>query len=161
MKTYKKASEIRVGVIGYGGAFNMGRQHLLEMQKAGMTPVAVAEVDPARLAIAKTDFPGIGTISSVDSKPKQGVLEITGTKGTLVLDHGHTTLFQQLKDRSVQTRIKNPDSEGHRYYENIAAHLTGKADLIITAEWSRRPIHILDLATRSTRAGKSLPAKYK
>ncbi len=344
MKSYKKASEIQVGVIGYGGAFNMGRQHLLEMQKAGMTPVAVAEVDPGRLAIAKTDFPGIGTfssvtemlksspvnlvviitphnthaalaieclkagrhvvcekplaittaetdamiaaakksgvmlstyhnrhwdglilqavelvkkkkvlgdviriechmggysqpgdwwrtsrsisggilydwgvhlleyslqlidapirevsgfahegfwapktkwkndtnedegflvvrfegpqwlsltISSVDSKPKQGILEITGTKGTLVLDHAHSTLFQQLKDRSVQTRIKNPASAGHLYYENIAAHLTAKADLIITAEWSRRPIHILDLATRSAKAGKALPAKYR
>lgn len=344
MKTFKKAAQIQVGVIGYGGAFNMGRQHLLEMQKAGMTPVAVAEVDPDRLAIAKTDFPGIGTfssvtemlksspvnlvviitphnthaalaieclkagrhvvcekplaittaetdamiaaakkwgvmlstyhnrhwdglilqavelvkkkkvlgdviriechmggysqpgdwwrtsrsisggilydwgvhlleyslqlidapirevsgfahegfwapktkwksdanedegflvvrfdgaqwlsltITSVDSKPKQGVLEITGTKGTLVLDHAHSTLFQQLKDRSVQTQIKNPAGEGHRYYENIAAHLTGKADLIITAEWSRRPIHILDLATRSAKAGKALPAKYQ
>ena len=70
MKTHKKPSDIKVGVIGYGGAFNMGRQHLKEMQAAGMTPVAVAEVDPSRLAVAKTDFPGIETYSSVTAMLK-------------------------------------------------------------------------------------------
>jgi predicted dehydrogenase len=65
MKKYKNASDIRVGVIGYGGAFNMGRGHLQEMEQAGMTPVAVCEVDAERLKIAETDFPGIQTYSKV------------------------------------------------------------------------------------------------
>ena len=343
MKTYKKSPDIKVGVIGYGGAFNMGRQHLKEMQAAGMTPVAVAEVDPSRLAVAETDFPGIETYSSVsamlkgspvdmvviitphnthaplaieclnagrhvvcekplaittaevdamikaakksgvmlstyhnrhwdgrirqaveliktrkvigdvfriechmggyskpgdwwrtsrtisggvlydwgvhlleyslqlidapvgevsgfahegfwaphtkwkadanedegflvvrfkgpqwltlsithlDSKPKEGWLEVTGTKGTLVFDGEHTTTYQHLKGRTVTTRYKNPHDEGFRYYENVAAFLTKKAPLVITAEWSRRPIHILDLAARSAKTGKALPAKY-
>lgn len=343
MKTYKKPSDITVGVIGYGGAFNMGRQHLREMQAAGMSPVAVAEVDPARLAVARADFPGIETYASVsamlrgsgvdmiviitphnthaklatqclkagrhvvcekplaittaevdamiraardsdvmlstyhnrhwdgrirqavglvkkqrvigdvfriechmggysqpgdwwrtsrsisggvlydwgvhlleyslqlldapvtevagfahegfwapktrwkgdtnedegflvvrfkgsqwltlcithlDSKPKDGWLEITGTKGTLVFDGDHTTICRHLKGRTVTTRLKNPRDEGFRYYENVAAFLTGKAPLVITAEWSRRPIHILDLAARSAKSGKALRAKY-
>jgi predicted dehydrogenase len=343
MKTHKKPSDIKVGVIGYGGAFNMGRQHLKEMQAAGMTPVAVAEVDPSRLAVAETDFPGIGTYSSVsamlkgspvdmvviitphnthaalaieclnagrhvvcekplaittaevdamikaakksgvmlstyhnrhwdgrilqavelvkkrnvigdvfriechmggyskpgdwwrtsrsisggvlydwgvhlleyslqlidapvgevsgfahegfwapqtkwkadanedegflvvrfkgsqwltltishlDSKPKEGWLEVTGTKGTLVFDGEHTTTHQYLKGRTITTRLKNPRDEGFRYYENVAAFLTKKAPLVITAEWSRRPIHILDLAARSAKTGKAIPAKY-
>jgi len=343
MKTHKKPSDIKVGVIGYGGAFNMGRQHLKEMQAAGMTPVAVAEVDPSRLAVAKTDFPGIGTFPSVgamlkgspvdmvaiitphnthaplaieclnagrhvvcekplaittaevdamiraakksgvmlsiyhnrhwdgrilqavdlvkkrkligdvfriechkggyskpgewwrtsrsisggvlydwgvhlleyslqlidapiaevsgfahegfwgpqtqwktdanedegflvvrfkdaqwltltithlDSKAKEGWIEITGTKGTLVIDGAHTTTHQHLKGRTVTTCYKNPPDEGFRYYENVAAFLTNKAPLIITAEWSRRPIHILDLAARSAKSGKAIPAKY-
>ena len=343
MKTYKKASDIKVGVIGYGGAFNMGRQHLKEMQAAGMTPVAVAEVDPSRLAVAETDFPGIGifpsvssmlkaspvdmvviitphnthaplaieclkagrhvvcekplaittaevdamiqaakksgvmlstyhnrhwdgrirqavelvkkrkvigdvyriechmggyskpgdwwrtsrsisggvlydwgvhlleyslqlidapvsevsgfahegfwaaqtkwkadanedegflvarfkgsqwltlTITQLDSKPKEGWLEVTGTKGALVFDGEHTTTYQHLKGRTVTTRYKNPQDEGFRYYENVAAFLTKKAPLVITAEWSRRPIHILDLAARSAKSGKAIPAKY-
>ncbi len=343
MKTYKKPSEIKVGVIGYGGAFNMGRQHLKEMQAAGMTPVAVAEVDPARLAVAEADFPGIGkyatvtkmlqgspvdmvviitphnthaalaveclkagrhvvcekplaittsevdamiaaakksgvmlstyhnrhwdgrirqavdliknrgligdvfriechmggyskpgdwwrtsrsisggilydwgvhlleyslqlidapvkevsgfahegfwapqtrwkndtnedegflvvrfkgsqwltlSVSHLDSKGKEGWLEITGTKGTLVFDGDSTTLHQHIKDRKVTTRMKNPADEGFRYYENVAAYLTKKAPLVITAEWSRRPIHILDLASKSAKTGKALPAKY-
>jgi len=343
MKTYKKPSEIKVGVIGYGGAFNMGRQHLKEMQAAGMTPVAVAEVDPARLAVAEADFPGIGkyptvskmlqgspvdmvviitphdthaalaveclqagrhvvcekplaittaevdamiaaakksgvmlstyhnrhwdgrirqavdliknrrligdvfriechmggyakpgdwwrtsrsisggilydwgvhlleyslqlidapvkevsgfahegfwapqtkwkndanedegflvvrfkgaqwltlSVSHLDSKGKEGWLEITGTKGTLVFDGDSTTIHQHIKDRKVTTRMKNPADEGFRYYENVAGYLTRKAPLVITAEWSRRPIHILDLASKSAKAGKALPAKY-
>lgn len=48
MKTFRKSSDIKVGVIGYGGAFNMGRAHLNEMRQAGMVPVAVAEIDPTR-----------------------------------------------------------------------------------------------------------------
>ena len=343
MKTHKKTSGIKVGVIGYGGAFNMGRQHLKEMQAAGMTPVAVAEVDPLRLAVAETDFPGIAiyssvaamlkgspvdmvvistphnthaalaieclnggrhvvcekplaitttevdamikaakksgvmlstyhnrhwdgrirqavelvkkrkligdvfriechmggyskpgdwwrtsrsisggvlydwgvhlleyslqlidapvgevsgfahegfwapqtkwkadanedegflvvrfkgaqwltlTITNLDSKPKEGWLEVTGTKGTLVFDGEHTTIHQNLKGRTVTTRLKNPRDEGFRYYENVAAFLTKKAPLVITAEWSRRPIHILDLAARSAKTGKAVPAKY-
>lgn len=343
MKTYKKPSEIKVGVIGYGGAFNMGGYHLNQIKLAGMTPVAVAEVDASRLEAAKKDFPGIETYSSVsallknspanliviitphnthaalaieclkagrhvvcekplaittkevdamiaaakksgvmlstyhnrhwdghilqavdlvkkrrvigdvvriechmggyskpgdwwrssrsisggilydwgvhlleyslqlidapvrevsgfakagfwaphtkwkqdtiedegflvvrfkgsqwltltittlDSKGKEGWMEITGTKGTLLFDSGHSTLYQHLKDRVVTTRMKNPPDEQRRYYENIAAFLTKKAPLIITAEWSRRPIHILDLAVQSAKTGKALPAKY-
>ena len=41
MARFKQAKDIKVGVIGYGGAFNMGRAHLGEMQKAGMTPAEV------------------------------------------------------------------------------------------------------------------------
>jgi scyllo-inositol 2-dehydrogenase (NADP+) len=32
--------------------------------------------------------------------------------------------------------------------------------LVITAEWSRRPIHILDLGVRSARLGRALPAEH-
>ena len=40
MKRFPDAGAIKVGVVGYGGAFNMGRAHLNEMKRAGMTPVA-------------------------------------------------------------------------------------------------------------------------
>jgi predicted dehydrogenase len=65
MALFKKAADIKVGCIGYGGAFNMGRAHLKEMQKAGMTPTAVAEIDASRLKVAETDFPGIQTYTDV------------------------------------------------------------------------------------------------
>ena len=61
MKQFKKASDIKVGVIGYGGAFNMGRHHFNEMKRAGMTPLAVTEKDKARLKVAAEEFPGIET----------------------------------------------------------------------------------------------------
>ena len=65
MKTYKKAKDIKVGVVGYGGAFNMGKAHLTPMEAAGMTPAAVADTDESRLAVAKEEFPGIATFNSV------------------------------------------------------------------------------------------------
>ena len=67
MKVFKEAGDIRCAVIGYGGAFNMGHAHLSQMQGAGMTPVAVAEIDAERLEIAKRDFEGIHTFTTVAS----------------------------------------------------------------------------------------------
>ena len=67
MPPFKQARDIKVGVIGYGGAFNMGRQHLTFMKRAGMTPVEVSEIDETRLKVAEEEFPGIQTYSSVDN----------------------------------------------------------------------------------------------
>ncbi len=67
MSSFKTSQDIKVGVIGYGGAFNMGRQHLTFMKKAGMTPVAVAELDETRLKVAQEEFPGIETYTSVSA----------------------------------------------------------------------------------------------
>jgi len=74
--TFKKPSDIKVGVIGYGGAFNMGRGHLNEMKKAGMTPFAVCEIDPARLEVAQADFPGIETYDSLSKMLKQSDVDL-------------------------------------------------------------------------------------
>jgi predicted dehydrogenase len=343
MPHYSKASEIKVGVVGYGGAFNMGRSHLLQMKAAGMTPVAVTEVDPSRLKVAETDFPGIETyatldamlkkssvdlvvlitphnthaplalkclkagrhvvsekplaittaevnamiaaakksgvmlstyhnrhwdgrileavrqikkdkvigsivriechmggygkpgdwwrssrkisggilydwgvhlleyslqlidsemtevsgfahhghwaphtawkadtnedegyvvvrfksgqwltlmISNIDSKPKEGWLEITGTKGTYLIDGDTVKIFAHAEGRTTITQFRSPADEGQRYYDNVSDHLVKGKPLVITAEWSRRPIQILDLAVRSAKLGKSLPAQH-
>ncbi len=339
---FKHASEIKVGVIGYGGAFNMGRSHLQDMQKAGMTPRAVAEPDAARLAVAAQDFPGIQTYASVDellaksdvnlvviitphnthatlalkclragrhvvcekpiaittkecdamiaaakkagvmlstyhnrhwdgsilkalevlrsgvigdlvrveshlggwgkpgdwwrssksisggilydwgvhvleytlqlvnsevtevtgfakrgfwaaqskwgkdtiedegyavvrfksgvwatlcitqidANPKRGMVDVTGTKGTFWWDYDNHEITVRDGDKTTVTKGKNPPVEWHKYYSNIAAHLTMGEPLVITPEWSRRPIHILDLADRSANEGRTLKAKY-
>jgi len=344
MKKYKKAADIKVGVIGYGGAFNMGRAHLNEMKKAGMTPTAVAEIDTARLAVASQDFPGIETyanvaqmlkksavdllaiitphnthaqlaiqclkagrhvvcekplaittaecdamiaaarrqkvvlstyhnrhwdgwilqavemickkkvigdvfrveahmggwgqprdwwrasksisggilydwgvhlleymlqimradivevsgyaktgiwasqtrwkkdtnedegyavirfsngawgtlmISAVDSRPKPGWLEFTGTKGTYVMEPGAWELITHDGNQTISTKGPNMEGAGWKLYQNIADHLVKGEKLIITPEWARRPIHILDLANRSAKLGRALPAQYK
>jgi scyllo-inositol 2-dehydrogenase (NADP+) len=343
MKKYSSPDQITVGVVGYGGAFNMGRQHLQQMKAAGMTPVAVAEVDPARLAVASDDFPGIETyatvdemlagsavdlvvlitphnthaplalkclnagrhvisekplaittaevdamieaaqqqdvmlsayhnrhwdgrivqavelvknqnsigdvvriechmgsygkpgdwwrtsrtisggilydwgvhlleyslqlidapltevtgvahqgfwgpqtawkedanedegfllarfgsgqwltltITQIDSKGKEGWVEITGTKGTLLLDDNVSKLYRREDGKEVVTELPNPKDEGQLYYENVRDHLVDGAPLVITGEWARRPIHILDLAVQSAKSGRSLPAIY-
>ncbi len=341
MKTYASPADIRVGVVGYGGAFNMGRTHLEQMQAAGMTPVAVTEVDAARLAVATQDFPGIQTygsveemldksdvelvtlitphnthaplalqclragrhvvsekplaitleevdsmieaaeksgtmisayhnrhwdgrilqavdlvreqkligdvvriechmggygkpndwwrtsrtisggilydwgvhlleyslqlfdapltevtgvayhghwgpqtswkedanedesfvlarfengpwitlsVTSIDSKGKEGWLEITGTTGTLVVDAGNSKLYQREDGKFVVTQLPHPKDEGHLYYENVRDHLVDGAELVISASWARRPIQILDLAGQSARAGHAIKA---
>ncbi len=344
MPRYSQPSEITVGVVGYGGAFNMGKYHLDQMQKAGMRPLAVVELDAARLDVAKKEFPGIETyatvdamlaasqvqivviitphnthaeialkclkagrhvvcekpfaittaecdamiaaakaknlclstyhnrhwdghilkavelivtekaigevtrieahmgsygkpgdwwrtsktisggilydwgvhlleyslqlidgqisevtgvakngfwadqtkwkadanedeafalvrfkdgrwltlmITQLDANPKRGILEVTGTKGSYIIDFGSYELIQPQADgRTLITKGKNPEGQQHLYYQNIADHLVTDAPLIITPEWSRRPIHILDLADASAKQGRAIPATY-
>jgi scyllo-inositol 2-dehydrogenase (NADP+) len=58
--------KIKVGIIGYGGAFNMGRHHLKEiLQNPGFEAGAVCDTDPKRLEAAKQDFPTIETYSDL------------------------------------------------------------------------------------------------
>ncbi len=346
MKTYSNPAEIKVGVVGYGGAFNMGRQHLNEMRAAGMTPVAVTEVDAKRLAVATQDFPGIETygsvkdmlarskvdlvtvitphnthaplgleilgagrhcvlekpmaittaecdamiaaakdkgvivstyhnrhwdgwilkaleivragtigdvvrvdlhmgshnaphawwrssrsisggilydwgvhlleyalqvipspitevsgyahegywsaqaghpypkdanedeaqvtvrfasgqrvnlrLSSIDTTPERGFMKITGTKGAHLIEWNDYETTVALPGGLIQTtRGKNPDGQGHKFYENIAAHLTRGEALVITGEWARRPIHILDLGVQSAKQGRALPVVHR
>jgi predicted dehydrogenase len=345
MKKYENASDIKVGAIGYGGAFNMGKKHLQSMADAGMTPGAVCELDPARLEVAQEDFPGIETyqdlgemleqsdvdllaiitphnthaplalqclkagrhvvcekplaittdecdamiaaaeendamlstyhnrhwdgcvlqavkkiveekaigevvriqcrmggygpprdwwrssksisggilydwgvhlleyslqllpgekmvevtgfahkgfwaeqnpygedanedeaqaivrfesgrrldlrITSIDCNPKPGRLEITGTKGTYVMEGGSYEIITPGEEEKNVEKGENPEGEQWRYYQNVADFLTDKEDLVITGEWARRPIHILDLANRSAEQGQALETTYK
>ena len=345
MGKFKNASDIRVGVVGYGGAFKMGPHHLGEMKRAGMTPMAVADPDKARLKAAQEDWPGIQTFTSlpamlagcdvnlvtiitphnthadlavqalkagrhvvcekplaittaecdamiaaakknglvvstyhnrhwdgtilqamkdigggmigevfrveahmggyykpgdwwrgsksisggimydwgvhlleyslqvlgpkarigevsgfahkgfwasqtkwksdcvedegfavvrfkdgqyltllmtgIDSNPKRGWVEFTGTKGSYVMDWQYNECITRLYDTWTTTRIQNPPSEGWKFYQNIADHLVKGEKLVITGQWARRPIHILDLANQSVILGKPMKAKYE
>lgn len=339
---YAQAADIKVGVIGYGGSFNMGRQHLNEMKAAGMTPTAVAELDPARLKVAQEEFPGIETYRSVaamlkksavdlvtiitphnthaklaiqclkagrhvvtekpfaistaqcdrmiaeagkqgrmlstyhnrhwdgcilaaaeqiragaignivriaakmggywkpgdiwrsskslsggvlfdwgvhlleyslqlidapivevsgfahnglwasqckwgaDTNEDEGVaivrfqsgqwlslcishldsvksehwLAITGDKGAYLFNGKTWKMIRQVDGQACETAGDNPPGRGGSFYRNVAAHLTKKEPLVITPEWARRPIHILDLACRSAAQGRTLRARY-
>jgi scyllo-inositol 2-dehydrogenase (NADP+) len=54
--------EIKWGIIGYGGAFNMGKHHASGINSCdGMKVTAVCDLDPARIKQAVEDFPGIET----------------------------------------------------------------------------------------------------
>jgi len=57
---------IRAAVIGYGGAFNMGRRHGESMKLTGRIELrAVCDIDPSRTGQAQQDFPGIRTYNDV------------------------------------------------------------------------------------------------
>ena len=87
-----QAVTIRCGIIGYGGAFNMGKAHAGWMTAAGLEPVAVCELDSARAAAAKADFPAIRTYSDVADMLREGGLDLV----TIITPHNtHAPLALQ------------------------------------------------------------------
>ena len=100
-------------------------------------------------------------ISSLDSNPKRGMLEITGTRGSYILNTKDYEIINVVSGKPNVIKGENPKSEGQRFYQNIADHLTGGHELIITPQWARRPIHILDLGCRSAVKGKAIKARYE
>jgi len=69
--------EVLVGVIGYGGAFNMGLHHMNAMKaQKGLVPCAICDIDPARAEQASKDFPGLETYTDVKEMLKQSAVEL-------------------------------------------------------------------------------------
>jgi len=100
-------------------------------------------------------------ITSLDTNPKPSVLEITGAQGTYLMNHGDYRVLQPRK--AGQTLVhegRTRAGKQHRYYENVAGHIADGEELVITAQWARRAIHVLDLADRSAARGKTLQTKY-
>ncbi|MEI7837040.1 MAG: Gfo/Idh/MocA family oxidoreductase [Planctomycetota bacterium] len=92
MAKFKQAKDIKVGVIGYGGAFNMGAAHINQMKEAGMTPVAVMDVDAKRVEQAAKDFPGIETYTSTTDMLKKSEVNFV----TIITPHNtHAKLALQ------------------------------------------------------------------
>ena len=100
-------------------------------------------------------------ISAVDANTKRGRIEVTGTEGTFIMldDSGYEMTTFRKGERVVITGSAG-QSGWQNYYQNIADHLVKGAPLVITPEWARRPIHILDLADRSAKTGRALKTKY-
>ena len=62
----KKGNKIRCAMLGYGGAFNMGKGHSDWINATGrMEAVAACDLDPARMESAKEDFPHFRTYTDV------------------------------------------------------------------------------------------------
>ena len=98
------------------------------------------------------------SMTQIDTKGKEGWVEITGTKGTLVLDGPNSKLYQREDGKFTVTEMKHPADEGHLYYENVRDHLVDGAPLVIDAQLARRPIQILDLAVQSAKVGHAIQA---
>jgi|UniRef100_UPI00404B42FD scyllo-inositol 2-dehydrogenase (NADP+) len=99
-------------------------------------------------------------VTHIDSNPKRGMFEVTGTKGSMVLEYDTHEIIVRDGEKTIVTKAKNPKEKWEMFYVNIAAHLTKNEPLVITPEWARRPIHILDLADRSAREGRAITARY-
>jgi predicted dehydrogenase len=64
----KRREPVRCAMLGYGASFNMGRCHseFIAGTSGGMAAVAACDIDPARTAAAKIDFPHFETYPNID-----------------------------------------------------------------------------------------------
>ncbi|MCL5408430.1 MAG: Gfo/Idh/MocA family oxidoreductase [Candidatus Omnitrophica bacterium] len=98
-------------------------------------------------------------ISSIDSNPKKGMLEITGTDGTYIMNYDTWEIVTHKNGIEYITKGRNPQSDGALlFYKNIVEHLVKGKELIITPQWARQFIHILDLADQSAKKRIGLKA---
>jgi predicted dehydrogenase len=98
-------------------------------------------------------------ITHLDANPDKGQVAFTGTAGKYIMDQGTFELYRVNGPDTTILKGKNRAGEQEKYYRNVAAALAGKAELVITAEWSRRTMEILDLATQSARLGRAIQVK--
>ena len=97
---------IPVGVIGYGGTWNMGRNHLHAMQALKVfQPVAVCDLDPKRAAEASRDFPGIETYTDVAEFLKKSKAQMV----TIITPHStHAPLALQCLRAGRHVVVEKP-----------------------------------------------------
>ncbi len=100
------------------------------------------------------------SVSSIDAKGSDPWVEISGTRGNYSFGGEHYQLITSDGTTTRTEKGRHSADEGFQFYQNVARHLVKGEKLIITGEWSRRPIHILDLAGRSAKQGKSLATQY-
>jgi scyllo-inositol 2-dehydrogenase (NADP+) len=105
MSTPSTTTPTRVAVIGYGGAFNMGKGHLNWMKDAGMVPTAVCDMDASRLTTADEDFPGIATYTSVEELLKNPDVDLV----TIITPHdSHARLATQAAEAGKHVVVEKP-----------------------------------------------------
>ena len=105
MKT-KSQKIIRCGVIGYGGAFNMGNLHLTSMSKnSGVEVAAICELDGARREVAKKDWPQAQVYSRVGDMLRHAHLDLA----TIITPHNtHAKLAVQCLKAGVSAICEKP-----------------------------------------------------
>jgi predicted dehydrogenase len=90
------------------------------------------------------------------------MIRITGTKGAIVATHNSVDVYTQDKaGNRVKTAVKMEPARNTDYYKNVYEHLFFGKPLVITAEWARRVIQVLDYAGISSQKGQAVKAKYK
>ncbi len=99
------------------------------------------------------------SISLLNAMPDPMMVSVRGTLGIYNFGENGYEIHHDENGVHTVTKGRCPESQGHRFYENIVAHLTQGERLIITPEWARRPIHLLELAMESAKAGRTLPAQ--
>jgi len=80
----EEGKPVRVGVVGYGGAFNMGKYHAdLIGRVPGLELTAVCDVDEERLKVAKEEQPGAKLFKDVGKMARSDSVDL----GVVVTPH--------------------------------------------------------------------------
>ncbi|MDR3709927.1 MAG: Gfo/Idh/MocA family oxidoreductase [Capsulimonadaceae bacterium] len=99
------SQQIRGAVIGYGGAFNMGKGHLNWMKDAGMVPTAACDLDAKRMEAAAADFPGIRTYTTVEALLADKDVDLV----TIITPHNtHSALAVQVASAGKHVVVEKP-----------------------------------------------------
>lgn len=98
--------KIRCGVIGYGGAFNMGNLHLTSMARnPRMEVAAICELDEERRKVAAADWPQAKVYSRVGDMLKHADLDLA----TIITPHNtHAKLAVQCLNAKVGVVCEKP-----------------------------------------------------
>lgn len=101
-----KKTTLRCAVIGYGGAFNMGKHHADAMNAApGFEFVAACDVDPARMEAAAADYPGIETYTDVGKMLAEGDFDLV----TVITPHNtHADLAVRCAKAGKHVVVEKP-----------------------------------------------------
>jgi len=76
MPAKKRAKTARFGIVGYGGAFNMGRGHAGWIRAVpGLEVTAVCDPDESRLPVARDELGEIETYTSIDDMLKKAPID--------------------------------------------------------------------------------------
>jgi scyllo-inositol 2-dehydrogenase (NADP+) len=101
----KENAVLHGAVIGYGGAFNMGRGHLEWMQAAGIKPTAACDIDPERMTTAKADFEGLRTYTSIKDLLADSEVNLV----TVITPHNsHADIAVQAADAGKNVVVEKP-----------------------------------------------------
>ena len=85
------------------------------------------------------------------------MIRILGTKGAIAATHRSVDVFTLDKaGNTVRTSVAMEPARNSDYYKNVHDHLHKGKPLVITPEWARRVIQILDYAGRSAVKGQAL-----
>jgi len=128
-------ASIKVGVIGYGGAYNMGRGHLNETK---------------RLEVAAEDFPGIETYTSAGEMLKKSPVELV----SIITPHNtHARLALQCLRAGRHVVVEKPFAITTSECDAMIAAAKSKKKLLLSAYHNRHWDGCILRAVKTVRSG--------
>ena len=101
-----RGKEIKVGVIGYGPAYGMGKYHFDNMRvNKGLVPWAVCDLDESRLAVAREEFPEVETYTRLEDMLSGSEVELL----VVILPHNlHASVAVQCLNAGRHVVVEKP-----------------------------------------------------